>query len=324
MGHKNKKTLFQQVESQLKNRLCIGQSKYHAKQAARDAGRLTDTRQPYLEGIYSWSTYRTYLQHAIYFTNWCKTNYKCKTLEQCQEHIDEWLQSRIDQGLSAWTIKMELSALAKVYGVSARELTSIKTPDRHRSDIKRSRTDAVRDAHFSPDNHKEIIFFEKATGLRREGLTIIRGCDYRIDSKGQMWVHIKEKGGKYRYIPIKMSRKDRLKKIMDDAGKNRVFPDGVPNGMDVHGYRGQFAIDLYKSLARPLEKIPKADRYYCRGDRKGIVLDKKAMLLVSQALGHNRINVIAENYLYDLSVQQLNNVYGDTMFKAKMYPGIPF
>lgn len=36
---------------------------------------------------------------------------------------------------------------------------------------------------------------------------------------------------------------------------------------------------------------------YCRGDRKGTWLDKNAMLMASKALGHNRISIIASNYL---------------------------
>lgn len=323
MGHKSKKSLFDQTEEVLKSKLRIGESKHEAKEAARQQGRRTEKGQLQLDGIYSWSTYRTYLKHITYFTDWCKKNYRCKTLEQCREHIDEWLQLRISKGLSAWTIKMEVSALAKLYGVPAGDLTEIKTPDRKRADIKRSREDTVRDAHFSEKNHEEIVFFEKSVGLRREGLTIIRGTDYRIDDYGQMWVHIREKGGKYRFIPVKMANKNRVKAIMDAAGDGRVFPEGVPNAMDVHGYRGAFAVDLYKSLARPLKKIPKKDQYRCRNDRKGIILDKKAMFLVSQALGHNRINVIAENYLYDLTPEQLNDVYGDTLFREEMYPGVP-
>ena len=37
--------------------------------------------------------------------------------------------------------------------------------------------------------------------------------------------------------------------------------------------------------------------YYCRDDLKGKVLDRKAMLICSQALGHNREQVL-QNYLY--------------------------
>ena len=37
--------------------------------------------------------------------------------------------------------------------------------------------------------------------------------------------------------------------------------------------------------------------YYCRNDMKGVVYDKLALHKASLALGHNRINVIAEHYL---------------------------
>ncbi len=37
--------------------------------------------------------------------------------------------------------------------------------------------------------------------------------------------------------------------------------------------------------------------YYCRDDLKGKVLDRKAMLICSQALGHNR-EAVLQNYLY--------------------------
>ena len=90
--------------------------------------------------------------------------------------------------------------------------------------------------------------------------------------------------------------RDRVIEIMDRAGEGFVFPT-VPNGMDVHSYRAEFATAMYKRLARPVFRIPDSERYYCRKDRKGTVLDKRAMLEVSRALGHNRISVIAEHYL---------------------------
>jgi len=49
--------------------------------------------------------------------------------------------------------------------------------------------------------------------------------------------------------------------------------------------------------ARPLDKIPKKERYCCRSDLKGVWYDKKAMLIASSALGHNRISIIAAHYI---------------------------
>ena len=57
---------------------------------------------------------------------------------------------------------------------------------------------------------------------------------------------------------------------------------------------------VYLQYARPTEQISSTDKYYCRGDRKKVVLDRAAMLMASRALGHNRIDVIASHYLYNL------------------------
>jgi hypothetical protein len=86
----------------------------------------------------------------------------------------------------------------------------------------------------------------------------------------------------------------------------------VPSGMDVHAYRADYAGALYKAHARRIEDIPKdrinkgtgrlysSEVYNCRKDERGKKLDKRAMLLVSKALGHNRLNVAADFYLRNL------------------------
>ena len=58
-----------------------------------------------------------------------------------------------------------------------------------------------------------------------------------------------------------------------------------------------YATEVYDRYARPKEEIPPAERYVCRRDCAGIVLDKCAMRIASEALGHSRINVITEYYL---------------------------
>ena len=62
----------------------------------------------------------------------------------------------------------------------------------------------------------------------------------------------------------------------------------------------------------PIEKIPydkvnrgtgkryQSEVYSCRKDEAGKKLDKAAMLVCSKALGHNRISVVADNYIRGL------------------------
>ena len=55
---------------------------------------------------------------------------------------------------------------------------------------------------------------------------------------------------------------------------------------------------LYQHYARNEKDIPRADRYVMRKDRAGETFDKRAMHIVTKNLGHNRISVIAQSYLY--------------------------
>ena len=69
---------------------------------------------------------------------------------------------------------------------------------------------------------------------------------------------------------------------------------------------------MYRANARPIDEIPfdrvnrgtgkrfQSGVYTCRKDEAGRKLDKAAMLLCSKALGHNRLSVLADNYLRGL------------------------
>ena len=94
-------------------------------------------------------------------------------------------------------------------------------------------------------------------------------------------------------------------------------PDGlvwlyVSSNCDVHGYRSDYATYLYKEYARPIEdlkfenKITCADGkerseiYVCRGKNAGKKLDRRAIGIISIALGHNREDTAISNYIKDL------------------------
>ena len=66
---------------------------------------------------------------------------------------------------------------------------------------------------------------------------------------------------------------------MLEAGNNKVW-DKVPQVMDVRKYRSDYAITIYKLLAREQKDIPKKQQYHCRVDLKNVCYDKKAMKTV--------------------------------------------
>lgn len=278
-----KGSLIHQVKKNLDEKLAIGDSKHNDKKLG-----VTSDK------IYSWNTYKTYLKHNIYFVQWAKENHNIKNLDEAKPYVNEWLELREKNGLSAYTIKLETSALMKMYGLSSNDV--FKSNARYRKDIKRSRGEKVRDKNFSEKNHEDLIKFCKSTGLRRAELLQIRGNDL-IYKEGKPYIHITRgaKGGREREVPIEFNQEFIIKKFLD-AGEEKIFPK-VPNGADIHGYRAEFATTLYKKLARDINLVPKSDKYICRKDLKGVIYDKKAMLDVSQALGHNRISVIAGHYI---------------------------
>lgn len=286
MGHKNKKSLLQQMTAVFQDKLRIGESK-HAHKIAGDA---TDY-------IFSWSTYKAYTKHARYFLTWAKNKYKCKTLAQARQYADEWLQLRIDiEKKSAYTVKLELSALCKLYGDTAADY--IPTPPRLRKNIVRSRRQAVRDAHFSEANHADFCEFARSTGLRRAELKALTG-DKVLQENGQWYIIVNKmsKGGRPRKAPI-VGNVSKIVGMMQAAGTGKVF-EKIPNGADIHGYRADYATQVYLNHARPLKSLPKEEIYYCRKDRKGVWFDRRAMGYASAALGHSqgRVSVVGEHYI---------------------------
>ena len=88
--------------------------------------------------------------------------------------------------------------------------------------------------------------------------------------------------------------------LCQNAGNEKVFSK-IHNAADIHHYRACYAERVYQAHARPISSLQGSERYVCRGSQKGTVYDREALRLTSQALGHNRVSVVAEHYLYGLS-----------------------
>ena len=228
---------------------------------------------------------------------------KCKTLEDAVQYVPGYLErlserpGRFGGTMSAWTIRARFAAVGKVLGLTA---SDYDLPTRHRADIQRSRGERAGDKHFSKTNNAALIDFCCGTGLRNQKeLQNVRGTDLIQKPDGSYAIHVPEgKGGKERYADV-IGSPERIASIvsrMEAAGENKVWPK-VHSNADIHGYRAQYAKDLYAAIARPIDQIPRSERYYCRADRAGVVYDRVAMAYVSKQMGHSRISVIAEHYL---------------------------
>ena len=102
MARKKNKSMKWQVEEALPAKLCIGQSKYEAKEREKERiknehlvkgqGKKNKIK---LDGIYSWSTYNSYKKHLIAFAEWTKKKFGCKKLESAKSHVQDYLNYRM-------------------------------------------------------------------------------------------------------------------------------------------------------------------------------------------------------------------------------------
>lgn len=249
--------------------------------------------------IYSKATFQTYKQQFKHFADWLeKAHPEAVTLEDARAFVDEYLKHLIELERSAYSISTAKAAIAKVMGVEATQF--IATPPRLRADIKRSRGEAERDRHISEKKEEELARFTSATGLRRKEMTMIKADDLFFENN-QAYLNITRgtKGGKPRVAKIVGKTEEETKAIVEwiQSKEGRLF-NKLSSNYDNHYYRATYANRLYNQLKRDIDKIPTQERYVMRKDRAGEVYDKQAMLLVSKALGHNRISVIAQSYLY--------------------------
>lgn len=340
MGRRNKaysKDLHQQAYDRLTAMQSFGESKRDAKENGTDR-----------EKIFSFNTYKAYWKHTKYFIQYIKEYHPdCTTLKSARKYVNEWLQARADQGLSAWTVQLEAKAMGKLYGISPDDEKYFKPPKRNRADIKRSRGDKVRDRHFSITNNDELIKFCRGTGLRRGELSELRGGELRTKEQiekeiskieaipepekskedlrrlqvlkdtrlfdSEYYVYVRNgKGGRERLSPIVGKNIEQIVERIRNTPEGEKVWQHIHKSADIHGYRAEYATAIYKAHARAIEEIPydrvnrgtgrryQSQVYTCRKDEAGKKLDKAAMLICSKALGHNRISVVADNYIRGL------------------------
>lgn len=255
--------------------------------------------------IYTNRTYETYKRECKHFVAWIREKHPdVKHLSEARNFVNDWLREQIDKGMSPYTISTRKASISKLYGISSTDL--IRTPSRTREGISRSRYSVKYDKHISELNEAKWGAITSAIGLRRAELTRICGTDLQevnTSAGGRVYwldVHAGTKGGKPRKAVICGKNQEETERIADmfrRAGTDKVFPK-VPKAYDNHHYRAEYAKRVYYQIARPTDQLVGHDRYVMRNDRAGEVFDRRAMQYVSECLGHSRIDVIAEHYLY--------------------------
>lgn len=141
--------------------------------------------------------------------------------------------------------------------------------------------------------------------LIKEALTYFSDCEHFL-------LHYKDKGKRSRIAPILGPFRDMAVEMLKKTPKEEKVLERIPNEAGVHSFRNDYSCSVYRRYARRIEDIPydrvnkgsgvpyQSDVYILRKDQYGRKLDRAAMAKVSKALGHNRIRVAADNYLYGM------------------------
>lgn len=280
---KTRKTMKYQVQERLFGMEAYGHSKHMDK--AQNGGK------PALDKIYSYSTMSNYMDASVRFARWAKETYGCRDLQSAEKYTGEYLQHRMDSGRSAWTVRRDAAALAKLYQKGTGDLGAV-LPKRSRADVTQHRG-SVSAGKFSEARNKDLVDFCRSTGLRRHEVGALRPEDVQQRPDGSVFVHVNSgKGGKARIVQALNSRPAEIAAARScGSGSGKLF-DNIPCRAPIHAYRREYAQELYRQLARPIGSLSKSEVYRCRKDMGGVSFDKQAMKTVSEMLGHNRLDVM--------------------------------
>lgn len=183
--------------------------------------------------------------------------------------------------------------------------------------LRRSELSKLKPEHLMPIDKVERTLDMYETKVKEDPSSYnLRVLDALKDTKmfegTKYFLYVQGKGGRIRFSPIIGENEQEIVERIIGTPKNEKVWQYVNSNADIHGYRAEYATAIYKLHARKLEDIPydrvnkgtgkkfQSDVYTCRKDESGKKLDKKAMLVASKALGHNRICVVADNYIRGL------------------------
>lgn len=268
-----------------------------------------------IDRIYSYSSYKKHLSHAMQFHDYLKANDVNKIHQIEQSDIEEYMEFRKNEGLSHRTLAADLTAINHLL-----KGNNIKGHDSYRlteMDIEgnkeRINNRLDRANNSIPARYDAQINFIKATGLRRQELENVGTKSiYRVDNN--LYVVTKGKGGRIRYAEVNecakadfeakygehiidrqhVSQLPATKQAIQNIWRkqDKVFEDKVPKKYPLHIYRVEYAQTRF-------DELQASGNYRSHGqdiEINGFKADTGVFIDLTKNLGHNRIDVL-KSYL---------------------------
>lgn len=335
MSYKDKKyakTLHQQAYDRLTGMLAFGESKKEAVAAGRDKDKIFsfNTYQTY------WKHTKYFLKYVQDKHPDCTTLKKAKgyITEWLQARTDQGLSAWTIQTEAKALGKLygispedpdyfqppqrHRAEITRSRGDKVRDLHFSKTNNDELikfcqgTGLRRSELEALRGSDLITRTELELEItrieqIQDRSPAEDTYLGVLR--DAKVFN-AEYYTHVRSgKGGRERISPIIGDHVDQIVERMQNTEPDGHVWQYVHKAADIHGYRGDYATAIYKAHARPINEIPfdkvhpgtgrayQGDVYVCRKDEAGKRLDRAAMQLCSKALGHNRVEVVANNYI---------------------------
>lgn len=300
MGKKSKIT--HQALNNLQKQTKYGQSKHLAKEKAREEARKTGEKVKEVRGIYSTRTYTSYAKVCKQFIQeTIKAHPSVRTFDDCRPYVEEFLESKSEKDVSAWTLHQYGSALACAYGCSKNDFAFIY-PERSRADIIRCRNEHSSDYRYPEERWDKAKMLIKATGCRRMEALRLRKKDFRERKDGNLEVFKRGKNNIERWCLVNPKYTNEVKDFLREAPTHRINDEErlllkaeIPRG-SIHDLRADYARDLYKYFESH-GGVATGEKYYCRKELAGKEYDKGILHEVSYNLQHSRNNVVI-SYLW--------------------------
>lgn len=192
-------------------------------------------------------TENQYKKHALKFAEYCKSTYRCKTLEECKEHIQDYSNYLTASGKTASTTHTYLAGICRVLDVP---LENINKPIRVVAENTRSRgskaVDIRKDAgrEVSP----RLYDFASIVGIRRNEYLHLRPDDLVWDDFGNPCILVRKgKGGKQQLQRILPEELPTIQEVCQHpADERHLFSKAeLTNKIDLHHLRALRAQQMY-------------------------------------------------------------------------------
>lgn len=268
------------------------------------------------EGIHSIKTAETYRRVMDQFGNYCKSQGIKTTSEITRDTVQGFVESRREN--SSWTHSKDLSAINKVLGTSYTP-KDFGIQERSRDQIVHNRRIHTDHSTASAERNQAALWFAYATGCRRSSiLTVTADKAIRNEDGTVIGFQFREKGGRERNAIVLPSERPAMTEYVNsrqaEYGETCRLVDTCDRNCNPHFQRAEYANQLYASLKdhrdreediycghrstfideRQLQKAlshPRYQRETVHGYETGLCAE------ISQALGHNRIEVVVNSYL---------------------------